>query len=129
VRRRTVAITALLVVALGACNKRDSSFEQERKLIEEKLSSGAESTRTKVPRQNGYGSEASWRYEFQGDKDAAMKTYEARIPAGYSRVRQTASELDFARYDGHDSFHLTLTFDATKQDSTTVQVQLRSLPD
>jgi hypothetical protein len=129
VRRRTVAVTALLVVALCACNKRDSSFEQECKLIEEKLSSGAESTRTKAPRQNGYGSEASWRYEFQGNRDAAMKTYEARIPAGYSPVRQTTSELDFARYDGHDSFHLTLTFDAVKQDSTTVQVQLRSLPD
>jgi hypothetical protein len=58
-----------------------------------------------------------------------MKTYEARIPAGYSLVRQTGSELSFARYDGHDSFYLTLTFDATEQDSTTVQVQLRSLPD
>lgn len=58
-----------------------------------------------------------------------MKTFEARIPAGYKLVRQTGTELSFARFDGHDSFYLTLSFVSAKQDSTTVVVKLKSLPD
>jgi hypothetical protein len=129
VPRRAVTATALLVLALCACNKRDSSFEQERRSVQKALSANAETTQDTRPRQNGYAWEALWQYELQGQKEAAMKTFETRIPAGYKLVRQTGTELSFARYDGHDSFHLTLTFDAAKQDSTTVQVQLRSLPD
>ncbi|MGA1998471.1 MAG: hypothetical protein ABSG52_00640 [Terriglobales bacterium] len=58
-----------------------------------------------------------------------MTVFQARIPAGYNLVRQTSSELTFARFDGHDSFYLTLSFDSTKQDSTTILAVLRSLPD
>jgi hypothetical protein len=58
-----------------------------------------------------------------------MKTFDTRIPAGYKLVRQTGTELSFARFDGHDSFYLTLSFDSARQDSTTVRVILRSLPD
>jgi hypothetical protein len=126
---RTLAATALLMLVVCACNKPQSAFQQEYRSVQKTLSGGAEPTRASRPRQNGYALEASLQYEFEGHKGAAMKAFQARIPAGYSLVRQTGSELSFARYDGHDSFYLTLTFDTTKQDSTTVQVQLRSLPD
>lgn len=128
-RRRAVAATALLVFALCACNKHASSFEQECRSVQKALSANAEATQDTRPRQNGYASEASWQYELQCQKEAAMKTFEARIPAGYKLVRQTGTELSFARFDGHDSFYLTLSFVSAKQDSTTVVVKLKSLPD
>lgn len=127
--RRAVTATALLVLALCACNKRDSSFEQECRSVQKALSANAETTQDTRPRQNGYAWEASWQYELQGQKEAAMKTFDARIPAGYKLMRQTATELSFARFDGHDSFYLTLSFVSAKQDSTTVLVKLKSLPD
>jgi hypothetical protein len=112
-----------------ACNKAQSSFEQEYRSVQKTLSANAEPTQVTRPRQNGYASEASWQYEFQGQKEAGMKVFQARIPAGYKAVRQTSSELTFARFDGHDSFYLTLSFDSAKQDSTTVLAVLKSLPD
>jgi hypothetical protein len=112
-----------------ACNRGHSSFEQEYRSVQVALSGDAEPTQASRPRQHGYASEASWQYEFQGHKEAAMKIYQARIPAGYNRVRQTSSELSLAKFDGHDSFYLTLSFESAKQDSTTVLVVLKSLPD
>lgn len=126
---RTLAATALLVLVLCACNKAQSSFEQEYRSVQKTLSANAEATQNSRPRQNGYTSEASWQYEFQGQKEAAVKTFNSRIPPGYKLVRQTGTELSFARFDGHDSFYLTLTFVSAKQDSTTVRVVLRSVPD
>ena len=112
-----------------ACNKAQSAFQQEYRSVQKTLSGGAEPTQASQPRQNGYALEASLQYEFQGHKEAAIKAFQARIPADYNLVRQTSSELTFARFDGHDSFYLTLSFDSSKQDSTTVLVVLRSLPD
>jgi hypothetical protein len=112
-----------------ACNKAQSSFEQEYRSVQRTLSANAEATQDSRPRQNGYASEASWQYEFPGQKKAAMKTFATRIPAGYKPVRQTDSELSYARFDGHDSFYLTLSFSSAKQDSATVLVVLKSLPD
>jgi hypothetical protein len=112
-----------------ACGKEPPSFEQEYGSVQKTLSGDAKPARTNHPRQTGYAWEVSWEYAFQGTKDAARKTFQTRIPAGYSLVRQTGSELSFARYDGHDSFYLTLSFDPGERDSTNVRVLLRSLPD
>jgi hypothetical protein len=57
-----------------------------------------------------------------------MKSFMARIPPAYKAVRQTSSELGFARFDGHDSFLLTLSF-KTERDVTTVDAGLRAFPD
>jgi hypothetical protein len=126
---RALAATALLMLVFCACDKGQTPFEQEYRMVQKTLSGDAEPMQATRPRQNGYASEASWQYEFQGQKEAAMKTFATRIPAGYKLERQTDSELSFARFDGHDSYYLTLSFDSAKQDSTTVLVVLKSLPD
>lgn len=125
--QRTLATATLLVLVVCACNKAQSSFEQERKSVQKALSVG-EAVQDPRLRQNGYVSEALWQCEFQGQTGAAMKTFATRIPAGYKLVRESDSELNFARFDGHDSFYLTLSFYSAKRDSTTVMVLLRSLP-
>jgi hypothetical protein len=123
-----LATATLLMVVVCACNKAQSSFEQERRSVQLALSANSEPVQEARLRQNGYASEASWQYEIQGQKRAAMKTFATRIPAGYKLVRESDSELNFARFDGHDSFYLTISFDSTKQESK-VRVTLRSLPD
>jgi hypothetical protein len=58
-----------------------------------------------------------------------MKSFMVRIPPAYEAVRQTSSELGFAKFDGHDSFHLTLSFKTKQRDVTTVDAALRAFPD
>ncbi len=126
--RQFVAITLLLVCMCG-CDKRDSTFDQECRSLQTQLSAVAEATHSDGPRRDGNSLNASWQFEFRGNRDAAMKSFENRIPVGYKPTQRTPSELSFARYAGNDSFYLTLTFDSGAQDSTTVRVNLRSIPD
>ncbi len=126
--RHFVAITLLLVCMCG-CDKRDSTFDQECRSMRTQFSAVAEATHSDGPRRDGYTLNASWQFEFRGNRDAAMKSFENRIPVGYKATQRTASELGFARSDGNDSFSLTLTFDAAARDLTTVKVNLRSIPD
>jgi hypothetical protein len=103
-------------------------FEREYASVQNTFSSAGELIRTSKPQRHGDSTEASWTYEFAGDGPAAMKSFMVRIHPAYEAVRQTSSELAFARFDGHDSFHLTLSF-KTKRDVTTVDVALRAFPD
>lgn len=126
--RQVVAVTMLLV-ALCACDKRNSSFDQECRSVQTQLSRGTEPTQSSGPKQGGDSTEASWQFNFQGDRDAAIKAFEARIPAGYKQVQRNDSELGYSRFDGSDSFYLTLKFNPATQGSTTVAVNLKSTPD
>ena len=126
--RQAIAVTMLLVAVCG-CSKYDSSFDQECRSVRAQLSAGVEPTHSDGPRRDGYSLNASWQFEFRGNRDAAMRSFESRIPAAYKPMQRTASELGLVRSDGNDSFSLTLTFDSAAQDSTTVRVNLRSIPD
>ncbi len=126
--RQTIAVVMLLV-AICACSKHQSSFDQECISVQTQLSAGNEPIHSDGPRRDGYSLHASWQFEFRGDRDAAMKAFETRIPAGYKPTQRTPSGLGFARSDGNDSFYLTLAFDSTAQGSTPVKVNLRSMPD
>ncbi len=126
---RQVIAVAMLLVAVCGCSKHDSSFDQECRSVRAQLSAGVEPTHSDGPRRDGYSLSASWQFEFRGNQDAALKSFASHIPAGYKPTQRTVSELGFARSDGNDSFYLTLTFDAASQDSTTVRVNLRSIPD
>ncbi len=126
--RQVIAVALLLLVICG-CDKRESSFDQECRSVKGKLSAVTEPTHSDGPRRDGYSMIASWQFEFRGDRDAAMKAFETGIPAGYKPTQRTPSELGFARSDGNDRFSLTLTFESAAQDSTTVRVNLRSIPD
>jgi hypothetical protein len=118
------------MIGLSACNRSGgSAFERECRAVQISWSGEANLIQTSNPRLAGTAMEAAWEYAFPGGKDAAIKTFQARVPAGYSAVRETSSELEFARFDGHDSFHLTVSFNSPRQDSTTVAVLLKSFPD
>jgi|SRR5581483_11491106 len=126
---RQVIAVALLLVALCSCNRRDSSFDRECRSVQTQMSAGTEPAQFSGPKQDGYSIDASMQLNFRGDRDAAMKAFEARIPAGYKQVQRTESDLSYSRFDGSDSFYLTLKFDRGTQGSTTVTVNLRSTPD
>lgn len=128
--RATITAAALVLAMFFASGRDDhSSFEREHASVQNTFSSAGELIRTNKPQRHGDSTEASWTYEFAGNGPDAMKSFMARIPPAYEAVRQTSSELGFAKFDGHDSFHLTLSFKTKQRDVTTVDAALRAFPD
>lgn len=127
---RAVLAAAFLFLVLCACTKDGASmFEQERQSVQKTWAANATVSASAESRRNSNSIEASWKYAFAGSKEASLKMFGAKIPIGYSVVRQTDSEITFSRFDGHDTFYLTLSFTPAKQDATEVSVLLRSVPD
>ena len=127
--RATIAAAALVLAMFYASGRDDhSSFEREYASVQKAFTDAGELRQASKPQRRGDATESSWTYEFTGNGPAAMNSFTARIPPAYEAIRQTSSELGFARFDGHDSFHLTLNFKTTR-DATTVDVALRAFPD
>jgi hypothetical protein len=127
-----VSAVFLLLILCACPDERQSSFEQECKVVQKTWSGMAELVRTGQVKQNGSSMESSWDFEFAGNTETARKAFESNKPKGYGSTAQTDSELAFARFDGHDSFHLTVRFapfDSPDKKSTTVSVVLKSFPD
>jgi hypothetical protein len=120
----------LLAVSFCACSKaKPSTFQNEAQWLQTIWSGDAELKHGGAPQQNPNEMQQAWNYQFLGGRDAAMNLFRSHIPPGYSLVRQTNSELSFARWDGHDSYELALTFDNSTNQTTTVSVILKSFPD
>jgi hypothetical protein len=59
----------------------------------------------------------------------ARKVLRNAVSKGYELVREDDRGLSYARFDGHDSFYLTLVFQPKAKNSTSVSVVLKSMPD
>lgn len=127
--QRTFAAVFLLLALCACTNDGTSVFEQERQSAQKTWSGDATLSASAESRRNGNSIEASWEYAVAGSKEAALRTFGAKAPTGYSVVRQTDSEVSFSKFDGHDAFYLTLSFAAAQEHATTVSVLLRSVPD
>jgi hypothetical protein len=126
-------VSAVLVMMLCGCPDRsESSFEQERQSVQKTWSATAELVRTGDVRRNNYTMEASWEYDFAGERSAAVEAFAKTKPANYELLHRTDTRLTFSRYDGHDSYQIVVTFgapDAATQKSTKVAVVLKGFPD
>ncbi len=127
-RSATLIVSAALL--LCSCTRgNDSSFEKECALIQARAPTEASLTRDAVARHNGYSTEASWEYGFAGDDAAAAKAFRATVPPDYKFLHDGSEDLVYAKYDGHDSFYLTLVFTRSDRLSTKITVLLKSVPD
>jgi len=125
-----MAAAVLMMLVICSCNRSEpSSFQREYEAVQMMLPSDAQLVNTSAPRQNGYGMEASWESQLPGNIEAAKQACRARVPVRYELVRETSSEIVYARFDGHDSFHLTFIFNATKPGSTMTTAVLKGVPD
>lgn len=126
--RFTTAV--FLLLALCACTEeRNSTFDQERQAVEKTWSGEATLSRNAEVRRESSAIEASWDYEFAGNKEAAARSFAAKAPTGYKLVRQNDSEVGLAKFDGHDTYYLTVSFASAEKGSTTVSILLRAVPD
>ncbi len=125
-----ITTAVFLLLALCACTEeQNSTFDQERQAVQKTWSGEATLSRNAEVRRESNAIEASWDYEFAGNKEAAARMFSAKAPTGYKLIRQTDSEVALTRFDGNDSYYLTLSFAPTEQNSTTVSVLLRAVPD
>ncbi len=130
VSARTVPVCVFLVLSLCACSKpRPSTFESEAHWLQAVWAGDAVLKHTGTPRGNASWIEETWDYQFSGGPEAAVKLFRSHTPMGYTIVRQTDSELLLSRFDGHDSYQLTLTFEDSIGQKTTATVNLKSFPD
>lgn len=127
---RTLLAALLLALSFCSCSGGGhSSFPREAQWLQANWSGDAELIRTDAPRKDANAVQEIWAYQFAGGRDAAMKFFRNHIPAGYTLVRQADSDLSLAKFDGHDSYQLTLTFEASTRETTTVLIVLKSFPD
>jgi hypothetical protein len=90
----------LLEASFCACSKAQPSiFQSEAQQLQETWSGDAELKHIDEPQRNTKGMQETWRYEFPDGRDAAVKLFRSHTPAGYTLVRQTDSELSFARWN------------------------------
>lgn len=130
VHYRAAALSVLMALVICSCARRgDSSFEKECDSFQSRVPSEARLVRTAAPRHSGYVTEASWEYEVAGNDGAAKEAFQRNVPRNYELVRENKTEVIYAKYDGHDSFHLALDFGPAEPHSTRVTVVLKSIPD
>jgi hypothetical protein len=125
-------ILAVLLLAASFCScgkAKRSTFQSEAQQLQVTWSGEAELKRSGGAQQIVNGMQETWGYQFSGGRDAGVNLFRSHTPAGYALVHQTDSELSFARWDGHDSYQLTLTFENSTNQTTTISVILKSFPD
>jgi hypothetical protein len=127
---KAFGVAVLLAISFSACSRSGlSPFQRESQWLQAIWSSDAELTHSDVPQQSASEMQERWGYQFSGRREAAVKLLRSHTPAGYTLVRESDSELSFARWDGHDSYQLTLTFEDSTNQTTMVSVILKSFPD
>ncbi len=126
---RTALVTLFLLIFCGCHEQLHSSLEEERQSVQKGWAGMAKLVRTGDVKQSRSEAESSWEYEFNGDCKAAIHAFAESKPSGYEMIYRDDSQLRFARFDGHDSYQLAVTFDAqASHNSTTVLVVLHGLP-
>ncbi len=127
---RATALIVLAVLLIGSCSRgRSSPFEKERARLQSRVPPQASRTKESALRRDGFHTEAFWEYDFAGHRAAAIQAFRASVPPDYQLLRGGETDLVYWKYDGHDSYFLTLTFARTDPPSTKVTVFLESLPD
>lgn len=116
----------------GCSHEMSSPFHRERSRVEKTLSAVGELLKTNEIKQSGTVMECSWDYEFAGEKSAAVSAFRKSQPNGYAVTSVSDSELVFGRFDGHDTFQVSLKFarsPSTDRVVTAVSAVLRGYPD
>lgn len=124
---RLVFVIAILTLSLASCG--GNSFDRESASIQRVMSGEAHLVSRADPKRNGYTTEASWQYEISMGAKDAKEAFRGQVAKEYELVRDDELGLSYAKFDGHDSFHLTLAFQSREENSTAAGVVLTSTSD